>query len=171
MALAGRIARAKLTLLAGAPGSGKSALAMGIIAAVTTGGSYPCDEGSAPDISVILVAPGGDPDVLVPRLKAAGADLEQVHIITHVPQSDGRRPFDLNSDLLLLDSAIRSIKQLLVVVVDAVNLSGGRAAEQVSRSVLDRLAIWPRCTTLRSWRWCRPLAPIAGCASHVGWTR
>jgi hypothetical protein len=136
----GRIAEAKLTLLAGAPGSGKSTLAMGIIAAVTTGGSYPCDEGSAPDASVILVAPGGDPDVLVPRLKAAGANLEQVHIITHVPQPGGRRPFDLNTDLLLLDSAVRSLKQRLVVVVDAVNLSGGRAAEQTTRSVLDRLA-------------------------------
>ncbi len=137
----GRIAGAKLTLLAGTPGSGKSTLAMSLIAAVTTGGSYPCDEGSAPDASVILVAPGGDPDVLVPRLKAAGADLEQVHIITHVPKSDGRRAFDLNTDLQLLDSAIRSLKQRPVVVVDAVNLSGGRAAEQTTRSVLDRLAL------------------------------
>jgi hypothetical protein len=40
----GRIARAKLTLFAGAPGSGKSALAASIIAAVTTGGAYPCQE-------------------------------------------------------------------------------------------------------------------------------
>src|SRR5262249_36386553 len=105
------------------------------------GGSYPCDEGRAPDAPVILVAPGGDPDVLVPRLKAAGANLEQVHIITHVPKADGQRPFDLNSDLLLLDSAMRSLKQRPVVVVDAVTLSGGRAAEQPSRSVLDRLAL------------------------------
>ena len=137
----GRIARAKLTLLAGAPGSGKSAFAMSIIAAVTTGGSYPCDEGSALKGSVILVAPGGDPDVLVPRLKAAGAHLECVHIITEAPEADGSRPFDLDTDLPLLDSAMRSLKQLRIIVVDAVNLSGGRAAEQVSRSVLDRLAI------------------------------
>jgi putative DNA primase/helicase len=138
----GRIARAKLTLLAGAPGSGKSTLAMSIIAAVTTGGSYPCDEGSAPSGSgsVILVAPGGDPDVLVPRLKAAGADLEHVHIITHVPGSEGARPFNLATDLLLLHTAIKTLKQPRLLVVDAVNLSGGRAAEQASRSALDRLA-------------------------------
>src|SRR5690242_12564992 len=85
----GRIARAKLTLLAGAPGSGKSAFAMSVIAAVTTSGAYPCDEGRAPKGSVILVAPRGDPDVLVPRLKAAGADLERVHIITHAPGAQG----------------------------------------------------------------------------------
>jgi putative DNA primase/helicase len=137
----GRIARAKLTLLAGAPGSGKSTLAMSIIAAVTTGGRYPCDEGSAPDGSVILVAPGGDPDVLLPRLKAAGADLERVHIITDVTGPDGPRPFDVATDLLLLHAAIQSVKQLRVVVVDAVNLSGGRAAELATRAALDRLAI------------------------------
>jgi putative DNA primase/helicase len=137
----GRVARAKLTLLAGAPGSGKSAFAMSIIAAVTTGGSYPCDEGSAPQGSVILVAPGGDPDVLVPRLKAAGADLERVHIITEVPGPEISRPFDLATDLPLLSTAIRSLKKRRIVVVDAVNLSGGRAAEQASRTALDRLAI------------------------------
>jgi putative DNA primase/helicase len=140
----GRIARAKLTLLAGAPGSGKSAFAMSVIAAVTTGGAYPCDEGRAPKGSVILVAPRGDPDALVPRLKAAGADLERVHIITHAPGAEGSRPFDLNTDLLLLDDAIQTLNDLRVVVVDGVNLSGGRAAEQTSRSVLDRLAILAR---------------------------
>jgi putative DNA primase/helicase len=137
----GRIAQAKLTLLAGAPGSGKSALAMSIIAAVTTGGRYPCDEGSAPKGSVILLAPGGDPDVLVPRLKAAGADLEHVHVITEAPGPDEPRPFDFTTDLPLLDTAIRSVEDLCVVIVDAVNLSGGRAAEQLGRGVLDRLAI------------------------------
>jgi hypothetical protein len=136
----GRIARAKLTLLAGAPGSGKSTLAMSIIAAVTTGGSYPCGEGSAPKGTVILVCPGGDPDVLAPRLKAAGADLEHVHIITDVPGAKGTRPFDVATDLPLLDAAIRTVKQLRVVVVDAVNLSSGRAAEQATRAALDRLA-------------------------------
>jgi putative DNA primase/helicase len=40
----GRIPAAKLTLLAGAAGGGKSALAINIIAAVTTGGTYPCTE-------------------------------------------------------------------------------------------------------------------------------
>jgi putative DNA primase/helicase len=136
----GRIARAKLTLLAGAPGSGKSTLATSIIAAVTTGGSYPCDEGSAPKGSVILVCPGGDPDVLGPRLKAAGADLARVHIIADVPGPKGPRPFDVATDWRLLDGAVRTIKDLRVVVVDAVNLSAGRAAEQASRAALDRLA-------------------------------
>jgi putative DNA primase/helicase len=57
----GRIPSAKLTLLAGAPGCGKSALAINIIAAVTTGGAYPCREGNAPKGSVILVSPTATP--------------------------------------------------------------------------------------------------------------
>jgi hypothetical protein len=41
----------------------------------------------------------------------------------------------------LFDGAIRSLKQRLFVVVDAVNLSGGRVAEHTARSVLGRLAL------------------------------
>ena len=77
----GRIARAKLTLFAGAPGSGKSALAASITATVTTGGAYPCREGRAPQGSVLMVCPDGDPDVLIPRLKAMGTDLGRVQLM------------------------------------------------------------------------------------------
>jgi putative DNA primase/helicase len=84
----GRIARAKLTLFAGAPGSGKSALAASITATVTTGGAYPCREGRAPQGSVLLVCPDGDPDVLIPRLKAAGADLGRVQLMRCKAQKD-----------------------------------------------------------------------------------
>src|SRR5271165_6115482 len=106
----GRIPSAKLSLLARAPGSGKSALAINIIATVTTGGTYPCREGSAPKGSVILVSPHGDPDVLVPRLKAAGADLSRVQILGDVPGPDGPRRFDLATDLPLLEAAVHTIK-------------------------------------------------------------
>jgi hypothetical protein len=84
--------------------------------------------------------PAADPDVLVPRLKAAGADLAHVQIITHVPDSEIPRPFNLATDLLLLHGAMKTLEKRRLVVVDAVNLPGGRAAEQATRSVLDRLA-------------------------------
>jgi len=63
-----RIARGKLTLLAGAPGAGKSALAATIMAAITTGGAFPCGEGHAPHGSALMISPHADPDVLLPRL-------------------------------------------------------------------------------------------------------
>ncbi|MBV9236254.1 MAG: AAA family ATPase [Xanthobacteraceae bacterium] len=135
-----RIPNAKLTLLAGAPGSGKSALAINIIAAVTTGGTYPCREGSAPKGSVILVSPHGDPDVLVPRLKAAGADLSRVQILRDVPGSDGPRRFDLATDLPLLDAAIQTIKDLRAIVIDALPLATGRDARRTTGTLFDQLA-------------------------------
>jgi len=44
----GRVAIGKLTLIAGEPGLGKSQLALAMVAAVTTGGEWPCNEGRAP---------------------------------------------------------------------------------------------------------------------------
>jgi hypothetical protein len=136
----GRIARAKLTLLAGAAGSGKSAFAASLIAAVTTGGAYPCGEGRAAKGSVILISPGGDPDVLVPRLKAAGADLAKVQIIREAPGAKGPRPFDVASDLPMLDAAVRASTDLRAIVVDALNLPSGRRAREASRVLLEALA-------------------------------
>jgi len=136
----GRIPNAKLTLLTGGPGSGKSALAINIIAAVTTGGAYPCREGSAPKGSVILVSPNGDPDVLVPRLKTAGADLSRVQILHDVPGPDGSRRFELATDLPLLDAAVQTIKDLRVIVIDALSLPTGREARRAAVALLDQLA-------------------------------
>ncbi len=135
----GRIARAKLTLLAGAPGSGKSALATSIIAAVTTGGPYPCREGSAPKGAAILISPGGDPDVLVPRFKAAGADLARVHLLGEVPGANGPRPFNLATDLPLVEAAVRAIKDVRVIVIDALRLPTGRDAAPLTGALLDAL--------------------------------
>ncbi len=136
----GRIARAKLTLLAGGPGSGKSTFAASLIAAVTTGGAYPCGEGRAAKGSVILISPGADPDVLVPRFRAAGADLARVQLIRDVPGAKEPRPFDVASDLPLLDATVRAIADLRLIVIDALNLPTGRRAREATRALLDALA-------------------------------
>jgi putative DNA primase/helicase len=135
-----RIARGKLTLLAGAPGSGKSALATTIMAAITTGGAFPCDEGHAPHGSALMVCPHADPDVLLPRLKAAHADLARVQLIRDVPGSKGPRPFDVATDLPLLDAGIRSIKDLRLIVIDGFMLPTRRAAAEQARAILKSLA-------------------------------
>jgi hypothetical protein len=136
----GRIARAKLTLFAGAPGSGKSALAASITATVTAGGAYPCREGRAPQGSVLLVCPDGDPDVLIPRLKAAGADLGRVQLMRQVQGAKGLRRFDLATDLPVLAEAARSIKDLSLIVIDALYLPTGRGAARTIQALLDPLA-------------------------------
>ena len=136
----GRIARAKLSLFAGAPGSGKSALAASITSAVTTGGAYPCQEGRAPQGSVLLVCPDGDPDVLIPRLKAAGADLGRVQLMQQVQGAKGLRRFDVATDLQVLAEAARSIKDLSLIVIDGLYLPTGRGAARALQVLLDPLA-------------------------------
>jgi hypothetical protein len=77
----GRIARGKVTMLAGHPGLGKSQAALAIAAIVTIGGRWPVDRVPAERGSVIIMsAEGGPEDTIRPRLEAAGADLACCHV-------------------------------------------------------------------------------------------
>ncbi len=65
----------KVALLAGAPGVGKTTVAMAMAATVTKGGSWP--DGLKSPVGDVLIWTGEDDpaDTLVPRLIGAGADL------------------------------------------------------------------------------------------------
>ena len=81
-----RIARGKLTVLGGAPGSGKSTLVTDVLARVTAGSAWPCQEGVAPRGvaprgAVLLIEPQGDPDVFGLRFQAAGGDRAGLHVL------------------------------------------------------------------------------------------
>ena len=136
----GRVARAKLTLIGGPAGSGKSALAMNLVAAITTGGVWPCQEGDAPQGSVILVCPHGDPDIIAARLKAAGANLANVHLIHEVEGSNGSRPFNVATDLPMLFATIRTLKQVRAIIFDSLNLPGGSTGADAARAMFEPLA-------------------------------
>jgi putative DNA primase/helicase len=120
----GRLARGKHTCIGGEPGTGKSTLVYAIIAAVTTGGLWPCGEGYAPLGNVIILSAEDDPDdTIVPRLKAAGADLDRVDIISAVTGKDGksRTTFNLQNDLDLLEQKIDEIGDVVLVDIDPVS--------------------------------------------------
>jgi putative DNA primase/helicase len=120
----GRIALGKQTLIAGEPGLGKSQLSTAIIAAVTIGGTWPNGEGQAPrGNAIILSAEDGVADTIVPRLMAAGADLERVHIVSAVrnPDQDSRRTFNLQTDLALLEQKLDLIGDVRLVAIDPVS--------------------------------------------------
>jgi hypothetical protein len=136
----GRIARARLTLIGGPAGSGKSALAMQLVAAVTTGGAWPCQEGNAPQGSVILVCPHADPDIIAARLKAAGANLANVHLIHAVEESTGSRPFNVATDLPVVHATIRTLKQVRLIVFDSLNLPGGTTGADAACTMFASLA-------------------------------
>jgi putative DNA primase/helicase len=140
----GRVARGKLTIIAGAPGSGKSALAVGIAAAVSSGGAWPCGEGSAAQGLVVLICPDGDTDVLDPRLRAAGADLDRVRMLRVEAEADSAGPFNLGHELKQLENAIASRHDLRLVVVDALHVASGRTGVREARALFASLAAFAK---------------------------
>jgi putative DNA primase/helicase len=141
-----RIARGKLTLLGGAPGSGKSTFVTDVIARVTTGNAWPCQEGIAPRGGVLLIAPQGDADVFGLRFAAAGGDLAQLHVLREVKDGIKTRPFDLEKDLAALAALIEGIKDLRLIAIDAVPVPGGRgaAAARKTEALFEQLAALAR---------------------------
>ena len=110
--------------LAGEAGLGKSQLAIAMAAAHTTGAQWPCGEGTAPRGCVIfLSAEDSAADTVVPRLMAAGANLQHVHLVRAVRANDGkvRRTFSLQSDLDLLASKIAELGHVRLVVIDPIS--------------------------------------------------
>jgi putative DNA primase/helicase len=117
-----RIAIGKQTLVAGEPGLGKSQVSVAMAAAVTTGGLWPCGEGRAPLGNVIILqAEDGVADTVVPRLMAAGADRKRVQLITAVLGPDGRRTFNLQADLELLEKEIARVGNVRLAIIDPIS--------------------------------------------------
>ena len=120
----GRIAIGKQTLIGGEPGLGKSQITTALAATVTNGGAWPCGEGKAPLGSVIILSAEDDAgDTIRPRLDAAGADVTRVHQISAVRHGNGRgrRTFNLQADLALLEGEIKRIRDVRLVIIDPVS--------------------------------------------------
>jgi putative DNA primase/helicase len=138
----GRIARGKHTAIAGEPGDGKSQLSVYVAATVSRGGEWPCDEGRAPIGNVIILnAEDGAEDTVVPRLIAAGADRKRVHIVSAVLQNDGkgRRTFNLQFDLALLEQKIAEIGNVALVIIDPISSYMGKADSHKNAEVRGAL--------------------------------
>ena len=125
----GWLARGKLHVLAGAPGTGKTTAALALAATLTCGGRWP-DGTRARQGSVLVWSGEDDPaDVLVPRLAAMGADLERVAFVgdtTEVLDGRARRmAFDPAHDMELLAARIQADPPQLLVVDPIVSAIAG----------------------------------------------
>jgi len=117
----GWLAKGKKHVLAGAAGTGKTTLAVAIAAILTKGGYWP-DGTRAEKGNVVIWSGEDDPkDTLVPRLMAAGADLNRIYFVGDVSATDGGiRAFDSAHDVPLLDERIRQIGGAALAIVDPV---------------------------------------------------
>ncbi len=141
----GRLAAGKLALIGGAAGSSKSTLVADLVGTVTSGGLWPCGEGRAPrGRAIVLSAEDGERETLLPRLKAANADLGRVSIMSSVGIGATRRAFSLRADLDLLEDAIRASPELRLITIDPISSyfggAGGSGNDRV-RELLDPLTM------------------------------
>ena len=116
----GWLAYGKLHLLAGAPGQGKTTIAMALGAVVTGGAKWP--DGLFASTGSILIWSGEDDpaDTLLPRLLASGADRTKCYFVSGMREKGKVRPFDLAKDLTELEAAAQAIGDVKLIIVDPI---------------------------------------------------
>lgn len=140
------------TLVAGKGGIGKSQTLMWLTSIVTNGGSFvinstehKIEKGSV----VILSAEDHLEYTILPRLIAANANLEKVHVIQAAVDTRSKlneRFIELDKDILLLEKKIEEIGDVKLVIIDPITAYLGGIKENRSSEVrtfimrLNRLA-------------------------------
>lgn len=116
----GYLAAGKLHLLAGSPGTGKTTTAIALAATMSSGGVWP-DGASCPKRHVVIWSGEDDPnDTLVPRLIAAGADLDLVHFVGTVSCGGKGGRFDPALHMELLQRELTSMSDVGLLLLDPI---------------------------------------------------
>jgi RecA-family ATPase len=119
-----RFAIGKLGLIGGLPDRGKGLISSDLIACATNNHLLPCNEGRVPQGRVLYFTAEDDPeDTVVPRLVAAGADLDKVEIVEMVREPNTAKPrtFNLTTDLDLLRAKLEELKDVVLVIIDPIS--------------------------------------------------
>lgn len=117
----GWVPAGKLTILAGAAGTGKTTLALALAAVLTAGGRWP-DGSACAGLGNVLIWSSEDvaDDTLVPRLIASGADLARCHFIEGIAQDSESVPFDPSQDIPDLRRAAEAIGGVSLLLIDPI---------------------------------------------------
>lgn len=114
------LAESRLQILAGAPGTGKTTIAVRVAATVSTGGLWP-DGTRSPAGNIVIWSGEDDPgDTLIPRLEAAGADRKRVFIVGRAREDGAGRPFDPARDMPALAKALKKAGDVKLVIIDPI---------------------------------------------------
>jgi len=115
----GWLAKGKLHILAGAPGTGKTTIALALASILSAGGKWP--DGTAARAGEVLIWSGEDgiADTLSPRLKVMGADMRRILFIEGMAEGESKRSFDPATDMARLTD-IAATKQPSLLIVDPI---------------------------------------------------
>jgi len=114
------LAAGKFHILAGAPGTGKTTIALNLAATITRGGQWP--DGTKSELGSVLIWSGEDDpkDTLLPRLLAQGADRSRIFFISNVNENNKQRSFDPSKDIDKLREQALKISDVRLIIVDPV---------------------------------------------------
>lgn len=116
----GWLAAGKLHLICGAPGTGKTTIALAMAATVTAGVPWPdglpCDSGSA----LIWSGEDDNADTINPRLRVAGANMDKIFTVKAVEDRGASFTFDPARDVDALRSALLELPDIRLIIIDPI---------------------------------------------------
>lgn len=118
----GYLPSGKLTLLAGAGGTGKSTIAFNLAATITNAGLWPDGSRCNAPGNVLIWSSEDDPaDTIKPRLMAVGANESRYGVISGTIDEHGLRcPFDAAQDMDELRISISRIGGISLLIIDPI---------------------------------------------------
>jgi hypothetical protein len=130
-------------MLCGDSALGKSQIAISITAALTKSGVWPDgDEVGELGSVIILSAEDAINDTIVPRLAAAGADLNRVYCLRCVYNEGKTQSFNIQANMNLIADKVREVGDVALVIIDPVTAYLG--SEIDSHKITDvRAALLP----------------------------
>jgi putative DNA primase/helicase len=125
------LCRGKISIIAGQPDMGKSQITISLAAIVSSGMPWPDEPAQSSgtrDIQNVIIFSSEDDagDTIVPRLKAAGADMDHVFVYDKFKKKgkDGKSVdahFNIADDLPALKEAIAKVSNVGLIIIDPIS--------------------------------------------------
>ncbi len=137
----GRLYLGKIAVLDGDPGCGKSTLTLDLAARLSTGAPMPDGSPGLLGGALVVSVEDGVGDTIVPRLKAAGANLSRIVALSGVPDAEGgQRIPTLPADIPVIEAAALRVGARLVILDPLMALLSGGVDSHRDQDVRRALA-------------------------------